>query len=158
MNFSYSNGNVSASNGWSYSIRGAFDYQYQNQPQYKTIADGYRYLANMAIGIADDDYRAKYGVMPGTNLSEFGQWIDGNRQAVYSEAQGWFTYVPSPIPPVQQPPTTTQPPAGGGTTQTPFPGAGGSGSGSGGGLNFELPGGMTMWIIGGIALLLMMKR
>jgi hypothetical protein len=48
----------------------------------------------MAIGLADDDYRAKYGVMPGTNQSEFGQWIDGNRQAVYNEAQGWFTYVP----------------------------------------------------------------
>jgi hypothetical protein len=160
MNFSYSNGNVSASNGWSYSIRGAFDYQYQNQPQYKTLADGYRYLANMAIGIADDDYRAKYGVMPGTNQSEFGQWIDGNRQAVYNEAQGWFTYVPA-----QQPPSSGS--GGGSSTGTGNP-SGGSGSGSGSGTGtgsqsgssggFELPGGMTMWIIGGLALFLMMKR
>lgn len=97
VNFSYSSGTVSGSNGWTYSIRARFDSQMTAQPQYGGITDGWRYIANMAIGLADDDYRAKFGVMPGTNLSEFGQWIDGNRQAVYNEAQGWFTYVP-PVP------------------------------------------------------------
>lgn len=90
VNFNYSAGTVSASNGWTYSIRARFDSQLAVQPQYRTLADGWRYVANMAIGLADDDYRAKFGVMPGTNLSEFGQWIDNNRQAVYNDAQGWF--------------------------------------------------------------------
>jgi hypothetical protein len=131
-----------------------------NQPQYKSIADGHRYLANMAIGLADDDYRSKFGVIPGTNLSEFGQWIDSNRESVYSDAQSWFTYIP---PTTTQPPITTTPPttpaAGGGTTQTPFPGAGGSGSGSGGFELPDLPGGITMWIIGGgLALFFLMRK
>ncbi len=110
VNFTYGSGVASGSNGWSYSIRARFDSQMAAQPQYKGIVDGYIHLANMAIGLADDDYRSKYGVMPGTNLSEFGQWIDGNRQAVYNEAQGWFTYVPSTTPPTTgtTPPTTTQ--------------------------------------------------
>jgi hypothetical protein len=152
VNFSYSGGTVTGSNGWSYPIRARFDSQMAAQPQYKSIADGYVHLANMAIGLADDNYRSLYGVMPGTNQSEFGQWIDGNRQAVYADAQGWFTYVPAPIPPVQ-PPITTQPTGETGTPTNPFPGTTpGGGSGS-----FSFPGGMTMWIIGGLALFLMMK-
>ena len=111
VNFNYSGGIVSGSNGWSYDIRVRFDSQMAAQPQYKSITDGYVHLANMAIGLADDNYRAAYGVMPGTNQSEFGQWIDSNRQAVYSDAQGWFTYVP--------PTTTTPPPTNGGSTTPP---------------------------------------
>lgn len=112
INFSYSSGTVTGSNGWSFSIRSRFDSQMAAQPQYKSIADGYVHLANMAIGLADDNYRSLYGVMPGTNLSEFGQWIDGNRQAVYADAQSWFTYVPP-----QQPPDN--PPSGGGNGNQP---------------------------------------
>ena len=111
VNFNYSGGIVSGSNGWSYDIRVRFDSQMAAQPQYKSLTDGYKHLANMAIGLADDNYRAAYGVMPGTNLSEFGQWIDSNRQAIYSDAQGWFTYVP--------------PESGGGGGST-TPGGGGS--------------------------------
>ena len=132
--FNYSSGMASASNGWAYNIRGAFDSQLNLQPQYRTLVDGYRYVANMAIGLADDDYRARYGVMPGTNQSEFGQWIDMNRNAVYVDAQTWFSYVQPPV--VTQPPIVTQPPVvyppttpptnGGGNS--PFPGTPGSGT------------------------------
>ncbi len=151
VNFTYGGGVATGSNGWSFSIRSRFDSQLASQPQYKGILDGWKYVANMAIGLADDDYRSKYGVIPGTNLSEFGQWIDGNRQAVYNEAQGWFTYVP---PTTTQPPTTTTPPPSGGTPTYPFPLPPVNGSGGG----FELPGGMTLWIIGGLALFFLMKR
>lgn len=98
--FSYSGGTASASNGWSYSIKAAFLSQQSLQPQYKTltqpqitaggIPQGAYFLANMAIGVADDDYRAKYGTIPGTNLSEFGQWVDENRQPIWNDAAGWF--------------------------------------------------------------------
>lgn len=99
--FSYSNGVASASSGWSYNIRAAFNSQLSAQPQYKTltqpqmtaggIPQGAYYVANMAIGLADDDYRAKFGVMSGTNLSEFGQWIDQNRQPIWNDSAGWFS-------------------------------------------------------------------
>lgn len=153
--FSYSNGIVSASNGWSYSIRARFDSQLAGQPQYAGIVDGYRHLANMAIGLADDDYRARFGTMPGTNLSEFGAWIDNNRSAVHTDAQGWFTY----IPPVQEPPTTG---GGGGSAGTGNPpgGNGGGDTGSSGGSQdgFALP--MNLVWIGVAALvgMLVLKR
>lgn len=153
MNFNYSAGTASASNGWSYNIRARFDSQLSAQPQYRTLADGWRYIANMAIGLADDDYRAKFGVMPGTNLSEFGQWIDNNRQAVYNEAQGWFV----------------QSGSGGGGTDT---GGGGQQQGGGGGGDQQQNGSsdsnpfdwlsqnktMLMVVGGGLLLLMMMRR
>jgi hypothetical protein len=101
--FSYSGGTTSSSNGWSYNIKAAFDNQLALQPQYRGLTniyltsgtpEGSYYLANMAIGLADDDYRSKFGVIQGTNLSEFGQWVDSNRQAIWNDAAGWFLAVP----------------------------------------------------------------
>lgn len=144
VSFTYGGGVATGSNGWSFNIKSKFDSQLAGQPQYKGLVDGWRYIANMAIGLADDNYRALYGVIPGTNLSEFGQWIDAHRQAVYNEAQGWFTYVP--------------PTSGGGSGSGSGSGSGGSGSGSGSSSGFAFPSSM-LWIAGGaLVLLLMMKR
>lgn len=119
MPFTYKDGEVEeASSGWYYDIKATFNSQLTAQPQYRRLEEihtpsgvpaGAYHVANMATGLADDDYRAKHAVpdsggIPGALpvASDFGLWLEQpsdseeldrptNRQRIYNEAQVWFT-------------------------------------------------------------------
>lgn len=120
FSFNYAGGVVSDGAGWAYDIRGAFLDQFSAQPNYANLTEinlisgvayGATLLANMALGLADDSYRQRYGVV-GRVLSNFGAWreAEGNRR-VWAEAAAWFAAV---TPPVITQPDPAQPPANGG--------------------------------------------
>ena len=100
--FSYADGKVASDDGWSYDIKEAFLSQLNAQPQYRGLTDvdivskvpaGAYFVTNMATGLADDDYRKKHGVAEGgwPVQSDFGAWLEDNRQAIWNDAAGWFT-------------------------------------------------------------------
>jgi len=108
--FTYSDGKV-ASEDWSYDIKATFDSQLKDQPQYRRLEEihtpsgvpsGAYHVANMSTGLADDDYRAKQGILPTVvgqwpSSSDFAVWLeesDGtqtNRQRIWNDAAVWFT-------------------------------------------------------------------
>lgn len=104
--FTYTDGKVTDDAGWFYDIKERFNSQLQLQPQYRGLVEidavsgvpfGAYCVANMATGLADQDYRDAQGILPTVlgqlpQPSAFADWLqEGNRQRICQEAAGWFT-------------------------------------------------------------------
>ena len=106
--FTYLDGKVT-SEDWSYDIKKNFLEALVEHPQYRRLEEihtpsgvpaGAYHVANFVTGYADDDYRAKQGIMPTAigqmpSASAFADWLEQgdpkNRQVIWNDAAVWFT-------------------------------------------------------------------
>lgn len=90
VTFTMNDISVIGSDGWSYNIKAAFQRELATELAHPPITDAHT-IVGMMIGITDNDYRTRHGVM-GTMLSDFGAFANsGAFQAHFNPlSDQWF--------------------------------------------------------------------